>query len=304
MDFVGNSKCSTCKGVEKCNNYCSIHAGKALVDFLNRVDMIETRIGEYSSRTRGGDLDLVVYGHQLHELNSPSWLLGNISITLDASNKFKSVFDKTPVQIINNYCSDSGISNEEVKEIINKLTKLNKNKLIILPFKPHTVCNLTTEDGELKDMAIKYIRWETDKTTYKLNCVICFHSEKDSNKQIYKFPVTDYIDKFRLSSLEIQAKSSGYDKSLIKITDYGIIKPIEIEDKGQIIAIDGSFVYSVINGATRVVGYWDENDNLVFNVDTGKSKAYKKIIDNTNFIKHHKKYMAPYMMYESNVVKA
>ena len=124
-----------------------MHAGKALIDFLSRVDMVETRIGEYSSSRRNGPIDLIVSGHQLHDLENPSWILTSTNVTLDASNKFSNVFGSTPTQLINNYCNKTGVPAEEQKDIINKLTKLNKNKLLILPFKPHTPCSIDIDNN-------------------------------------------------------------------------------------------------------------------------------------------------------------
>jgi len=307
MDIEINvGSCSQCKGVDACNKYCVMHAGKALVDFISRVDMIETKIGEYRSREKDGPLDLVVHGHQLYDLNTPSWLLTDISTTLDATSKFETVFGKNPIQLINNYGAKNGLKTEEIKEVTDKINKLNKNKLIILPFKPHTPCSIDVETDSIKqkkrDSKIVYIKWVTNKQTYKLNCEIAFEFESDTNKKIYKLPITDYINKFRLSSLEMQAKSTGHDSSLIKITDHGMIKPIAIKDGNNIVAIDGTYVYSTINGDTRILGYWDKMDNLVMNVET-KSPAYKKIQDNINYIKNHKKYIAPYLLYEANVIE-
>lgn len=306
MDIEFNTgSCNNCKGINSCNKYCILHAGKALVDFINRVDMIETRIGEYESSKRGGKLDLVTDGHLIFDVDSPNWLLTDINTTLDASSKFNSLFDKTAFQLANIYCTKIGMNKDEVTEVTNKITKINKNKLLVLPFKPHTQCNIYVDaEGNKhakRDAKIRFIRWVTDKQTYKLICEIGFEVPSAPGKTDCRILVTDYIDKFRLSSMDIQAKNNKQDDSLIKVTNYGMIKPIVVRDKNVDIAIDGTYMYCTINGDTRIIGYWDANDKINITIDT-KSKAINKIMDNINFIKNHKKYIAPYLIHEANVI--
>ena len=103
MSLMEIDRCSKCPGVNNCRSYCELHAGKALVNFIYMMDTIETKIGEYSSREIGGKHDLIFYGHQIYDLKSPSWLLSDISTTLDISNKFKNAFNKNIIQIASSY---------------------------------------------------------------------------------------------------------------------------------------------------------------------------------------------------------
>lgn len=307
MDFeITTGNCSNCKGIEKCDKMCIYHTGKALVDFINRVDMIETRIGEYSSREKGGKQDLVVYGHQIFDLKSPSWLLTDINTTLDANSKFKMVYDKNAVQVVNLYGKYIGMSTEEINDITNKIKSINRNKLIILPFKPHTNCNIDVAlDGvteKKKDAEINSIKWVTDKETHKLKCLINFKINNAVGTSSVNLDIKDYISKFRLSQMELQAKGNKHDKNLIVMTDYGMFKPIVVKHKNTSVAIDGTYVYFSKNNETIIIGYWDEHDKLVITSDI-KSPALTKVKDNLEYIKSHKRYMAPYLLYESNTVE-
>lgn len=298
--------CTNCTGLDKCNKVCLLHSGKALVDFIKRIDVVETRIGEYSSKDKGGKQDLVVYGHQIYDMDTPSWLLTNIDTMLDVTDKFMKVFNKNAIQISTMYCKHIGMTAEETKEITDKIKGINKNKLLAIPFKPGTSCNVDVaiDDSteKKKDATIKYIKWITNKETHKLNCTIGFNLLNVTSTQTVKINMCDYIDKFRLNQMELKAKGAKHDKSLIKVTDYGIFKPIVIKDKKTIIAIDGTYLYYEANDETHIIGYWNDRNELV--VDSKiKSKAVDKIKDNIDYIKNHKKYMAPYMMYEPNIIE-
>lgn len=307
MEFdVQAGICSNCVGIDKCTKSCILHLGKALVDFIQRIDVAETRIGEYSSRKKGTAPDLVVYGHQLFDMNSPSWILTDINTILDMSDKFLTAYDKNAFQIANIYCKHIGMSAEETKAVTDKIKAINKNLMLVLPFKPHANCEIDlTIDGNTekkKEATISYLKWITNKETHKINCTVGFNLTNSAMTQHTKMDIKDYIDKFRLSQMEMLAKGAKHDKNLIKITDYGIFKPIVIKEGNTSIAIDASYVYYSTNGETHIIGFWNDRDELVMDKSI-KTKAVNKIRDNLAYIKNHKKYMAPYMLFEPNVIE-
>lgn len=298
--------CNNCNGINKCTQCCILHLGKALVDFIQRVDVAETRIGEYDSRKKGTTPDLVVSGHQLYELNSPTWVLTNINTVLDISDKFLTAYDKNAFQIANIYCKHVGMTAEDTKVITDRIKAINKNKAFVLPFKPHANCEVDLSiDGNVekkKDATIQYIKWATNKETHKINCTIGFNIVNSAMMQRTTMDIKDYIDKFRLSQMEMMAKGNKHDKNLIKINDYGIFKPILIKDGNVSIAIDGTYVYYTTNNDTHIIGFWNDKDELVID-NSIKTKAITKIKDNLAYIKNHKKYMAPYMLFEPNIIE-
>lgn len=306
MDFgLINKSCENCKGIYNCNKYCSLHAGHALYRYINAVDTVETRIGEYSSRERGGKSDLIISGHQIFELGSPSWILTNMGTVLDASGKFKPVFDKSPVQILREYCKHINMGSDEETEAINKLKLMNTNKLLVLPFKPHSKCKYKADskDSKLdKSAELIFIKWLTNKDTYKLECFVGLKPEQIMNPLTVKIPVTKYLQDFKLSALDLQFKVSEQNSSLIEMTDHGMIRPIAVRDKDSLVILDGTYLYSYRPNITNIIGRWDEKGKLE-TYTTIKSKAYKKIKDNIEFIKSHRKYIAPYMLYDIHEYK-
>lgn len=297
--------CEKCIGLDKCNRSCVLHSGKALVDFIQRVDMVETRIGEYSSRKKDTKPDLVVSGHQIYGSDSPSWLLTDISTILDMSAKIEGVYDKTAVQVATIYCKHIGMEPDEIENVTNKIKAINKNKAFIIPFKPKTSCKVAVEyqkSTKREDAEISYVKWVTNKETHKIECFIGFAVKGAISTTNIKLPITDYMDKFKLSQMLMQSQGNKHDPSLIKVTDYGMIRPIEIEEGSAEIAIDGTYVYYTTMGETRIIGYWNKKDELVVD-KTIKSKAITKIKENERYIRNHKKYIAPYMMLEPNTIK-
>lgn len=308
MEFnIETGICSNCIGVDKCTRGCIMHLGKALVDFLQGIDVAETRIGEYESREKGKKPDLVVSGHKIYsDSGSPSWILTDINTVLDISNKFMDAYGKNAFQIANMYCKKIGMDASETKEITDKIKAINNNKLLVVPFKPRTNCEIDySVDGNTekkKEATISYIKWATDKVTHQLDCTVGFTLQNNSITQHTKMSITDYIDKFRLGQMELTAKGSKHDKNLVKITKYGIFKPIVLKEGNVEIAVDGTYVYFVTNGDARIIGFWDDRGNLVVDKNI-KSKAITKIKDNVQYIKNHKRYIAPYMLFEPNIIE-
>lgn len=308
MEFgIKANDCSTCNNIEVCSRSCVLHTGKALINFIEQIDIIETRIGEYSSRRKGTKPDLVVSGHTLYDINSPSWLLTDINTPLDASDKFCQAFDKSTFQIALMYCSRMKFDAERTKSITNKITSINNNKMLVLPFKPHVQCIVSAEVNDTKlsreHCTLECLKWQTNKDNFKLECTLNFKavSSSLSDLPMIKLPLTDYISKFELSQMDIQAKSSKHDKNMIKITNQGIFKPIIIKEGTNTIAIDGTYVYYNNNSESYIIGYWDDNDKLIIKSDI-KLKAITKINDNINYIKNHRRFIAPYLVYSPNTI--
>ena len=271
--------CKNCANMNNCNRYCLIHAGKALYNFLSNIDTTETRIGEYESRTPGGVNDLVISGHQLYDVNNQSWILTDIKTSLKASSKFEEVFDKNASQILTLFCRKADLSKEEFNNILEKARKIDRNKLLILPIKPNLECSVMVEESPnrfiKRECRINYLKWTTNEENYELECTVCFEFQHSENRKPYKLPITDYMNKFEITSMDIQVKSRGNDLS------------------GR------------INGEVRIIGEWDKNDKMVLNTDKKilSSTALNKLTSNEAYIRLHKRYMAPYMLYKPNIIR-
>lgn len=300
---IERTVCKKCTGELKCTKMCEIHTCKALVNYLKNIDVMETKIGEFNSRVSGGKQDLVVSGHQVYGSNlEVGTILTDIGTILDATRKFKNAFGKTPVQLLNTSKEELGITTEEAQGIVNMIVKLNSNKLVILPFKPETVCIVSTPDSykSEQDMVLKTIVWKTNKETHKLEAHVKFSAKSSSGSQSYM--ISDYMDKFKIKALNIASTGEKRDNRLISITNYGMIKPIEVVSKGITVAVDSTYVYSTVDNITQIIGAWNPRGDLVI-IDKNKNKALTKIMENSGLLKSHRKYIAPYKLHEANVVE-
>lgn len=310
MEFeINTGVCSNCN-FDKCERGCLIHTGKALRDFLDNVDMVETIIGDYSSSTKGGKQDLVYSGYQMFNLNEPINVLTAIKTQLDVTDKFARAYDKTAFQILKEYLNEIKEDKSISAELLDKLVKLNKNRLIIVPIKPHSECRLNNinNDEELEDQQgkILYLKWSTNQETHKLECKVAIKFEGKINDKVYKFDISEYNDKFRLSALDVKMLGNKQKNKFIKMHRYGIIHPIEIVDGNYSIIVDGTYIYYCIANRDTIIGQWNTNGSIDIAIKGNnilKSKAYEKLKKNIEFIASHRKYIAPYKLLETHKVE-
>lgn len=305
--------CNKCIGVNKCLNYCKMHAGKALANYLNNIDVTETRIGEYSKSKINGVTDIVVSGHQLWNLSSPSYIYTSTSQTvIGKSPKFNQLDGMTANNILVEYLKEQQIEQELISELSEKIANINKSKMLIVPIKPGTKVTflMETDKGKaprLKEGVIKFLKWTTNKETYKLDCDVYIETEQQNVKST-KFPLSEYMRRFGLDGLNDWRKSSLCKLGAIEMTNDGIIKPIEVAYKDQSVVIDGTFMYRIVNGTVLIAGKWDLRSNsMVMNSDAvegmKKTPLWDTINKNLADIAKHRVYIAPYNLCKSNVVK-
>lgn len=303
---IDRTVCKKCNGEKKCTRMCDVHTCKALINYLNSVDTSETHIGEFSSRVRGGKQDLIVSGHQIYGLTLDAGnILTDISTILDATRKFQNNQGRTVVQMLNASKDELGLTLEEAKYYVDFISKINSNKLVIVPFKPETHCIVATPKGYQSetDGIISNITWRTNKETHKLEATVRFKQSKGTGVEIsVSYKMSEYMDMFRLKTLNLVDKGEKIDRSLIKMTDYGIIKPVEIEYKDSSITVDNTYIYYTVDGVTKIIGGWNLSGDLII-VDNIKGKHMTKIKENISLIKSHRKYIAPYTLYEANTIK-
>lgn len=306
--------CATCNGLDKCNKFCDKHLGTNLVNFINGIDVIETAIGDFRENARTKKIEYIISGHILENSSNPTYILSDLSTSIDASGKFISCSGKTPQQILRAYLDTLDMPAEAKTNTMNTFKKFNSSKLLPVPLKPGSECEITYTDNNdkkvVRDARIGSINWNSDKESRKLKCTILCTVEKtgifDNGSKVIKIPITDYGDKIRLPQIERTLKSSEIDRDLIHMTDVGFIKPIEVADDKYKLAIDNSYLYRIVDSRVFVIGTW-RNGKLVA-IENGiepiaKSKAYKKIHNALGYIDKHRRYIVPYGLFEINSIK-
>ena len=307
----------------------SVHVGRALTNFMNSIDVSETRIGEISEQSGFGDSgsgEKYIYsGHFLQTGNSGlTWLLTAADMTkMVIRTKFRPALGKTPDECINDYfkwCEESAEKGYEVLDrieggtdrldkdtVTSMIHKLNKNKMVIIPFKYdniNAVVNVEAEGVSTKrNMVIKGIKWRTDLENGELLCeALLEHKSIGSIGKSRVINIADYGEVLNIEAVTLA--SSGSKVKLSNAIEYdqaGYVKPIELTNGITSIIIDGTFVYYRNNSGTFVIGEWIGNE-LKMKYINQEDKLFKKLESYIKVASLHKRIIAPYLLVNTKVV--
>lgn len=285
--------------------YTEWHTALALAKYISGIDTVKTHIGEFgSSHYDSGVKDMVVSGHQIFDMGeNPVYVYTSMDTVIDARVKFGRVNGKSTTQLINSLVKQGAINGETGDEIIEKIKDINTNRQVIVPFKPHTDCRVTYEIGNTvkKDCGatIKFVKWFSNKETMQLDCKLGFELKETATEKTIIHDITDYMHGFKANAVMLHANDSKKNDEMIKVTNQCIIEPVEVTDGRTTAAIDGTFMYLKTGDTMEIVGHWNPNNEFVF-TEKKSTKTVKFLKDNINIIAVHRKYIAPYMLYEAN----
>lgn len=289
-----------------CEKYSKKHAAYALIKFLENVDIIESKIGEYRNSGKDTKPDFIVTGLQLHNGQPPVDLLSTISTSIERNNSFLAVMGASPIQLLKMYGAEYYNGDEErIDKTISKFRSLLNNKYLIKPFKIDSECNCILKDNKAYTGKIVYINWGMDNKEKKFKGKVMIHvssAGKMSGKYLFDFE--DYGKKFSLTGIELSINDENVDKSIIQMTRFGIIKPIVISGGSISLILDGYGLYINVDNRVYQAGLWNngklEEYDVVKNIK--KQKVYKYLKDNLDYISKHLRFIAPYNIVEANVI--
>ena len=307
-------QCKKCTGLEKCNKYCHLQMGASIVSFINGIDTVETRIGDLEKGSPNvGDSDLIISGHMVDTSSTATYILSSIKTSICASGKFTQYDGMYPGEILKRYLDSLSVDPDVKHNSILTFKKYNSNRMLPIPIKPGTECEITyDDDGKSRTIKSKVnvVKWRTDPQTSKLICEILFVVEKgmyETNYKSVKIPITEYGTKLKILNIERSLKSSEIDREIIKMEHCGFIKPIIVKDNKVTLALDGQRLYRILDDGKAVIAANFNEDKLV-DFQGGldplkKTKAYRKIRDNLDYIEKHKRFIAPYGLMEAVVLE-
>jgi len=292
---------------EQCNKHCELNAADVLVRFIRDITTIESRIGEFED-TSGKSAKLITSGMQIDNTNNPTDILTDISTPIDVTKKFKTLFNKTPLALLNQYIKVVNPPDADV--LRDKFRKIESNRLLIMPIRPEMSCEVyidndkdTKSKGNFKKTTIEAIRWWNNPNTHTLECTIITEVIDGTTNKRGKISITDYGIKLRLVDVERSLNNSDIDRQVISMTRYGYIKPIAVLDKNDNgIIIDGTYMYLADKGSVNPIAYWKNKGFTgedIYNEIT-KTAAYKKIKKSLNYIWQHRRFIAPYGFVDYN----
>lgn len=307
----------------------SVNVGRALTNFINSIDVSETRIGEVSENTsfgdNGGNDKFIYSGHWLHTGDSaPTWVLTAADKTkMVIRKKFRSAVGKNPDECINDYfkwCEESIAQGYTVQDTVNGtldrldrqtvldiVHKLNKNKMVVVPLKydnTKAVVSIEAEGVSTKrNMSITGVKWRTDVESGELLCeVMLEHRSVGSIGKSRFINITDYGQAFNLEAVEIANSSSKAKLSnVIEYDQSGYVKPVEITNGVTSIIIDNTYVYYKNSNGVFIVGEWVGN-GLKMKYTNQSDKLFKKVPSYVKAISLHKRIIAPYLLVSTKVL--
>ncbi len=293
---------------QNCSKHCQITVGDNLVRFLREIDTVESKIGDFAS---GSGSPLIVSGMQLDPTGNPAYILSDISVSIDISKKFGAAFNKSAMAILNEYIRL--VDPPDKNELREKLKNMDSNKILIVPIKTHSNCEVLVPIGRdnkvqetIKNTNVSAIKWESNQKTNTLECSILTDVIEGLVTKRAKIKIEDYGTKLKLTDVERVINSSEADRTLIKMTRFGYIRPIAITDKKKNgIIIDNTYMYLLDGETIKTIAYWEKNTLVGEETfkDIEKSALFKKVKKSLNYIGQHRRFIAPYGLVDCNIVE-
>jgi hypothetical protein len=284
--------------IRKCTE---VDISRSIINFVTGVDMVETQIGKYSRNVGSDKDDLICSGHIIEEHEPGSTILYTFvdKTKLNITPKFKDAFNKTAVQLVN--CCDD-IEQDEKEEIKESITALNKNRKLIMPFKPGNTdleviieCENTTVK---KQMGIHMLKWSTDSETGNLICELMCKSKSNFFNRRCTCRLEDYGTTYNIGALKLSTAGSKVKMNkIIEMTASGMVRPFEVIHKNVSIIVDGTYMYMKRGSDVYVIGEW-AGSNMQINTKS-EDKALTKMKQCLTVLSLHRKYIAPYMLIDS-----
>ena len=302
--------CPNCSGLDACTKYCPIRVGENIVNFVNSIDCVETHIGEFRKGSDYGvDTAMMVSGYMLEKGSSPIDLITSISANgVVLQGKFKDYLGMTPAQLLKEYSKYNNLSKPVQNKASESLNKFNSNRIIPTPFKPGADVEVVyiTFDGKSKKVTTNanLIKWMLNRQSGELEGLIIADAGKTEDGSPYvKVKLSDYGNTWFLPNIERNLKTSEITREAIKMTNVGLILPIEVTHGATTIAVDSQHMYLNKSGIDYIIGTWSATgmvENKEFTDVLSKDKAYKRMLSYMKFIEKHRRFIIPYGLIEPN----
>lgn len=307
-----------------------LRTGYSIAKMLREVDKVESKIGTILEGRASGPKYLITTGMQIGSIGEPTNILGDYRLSLEVSQKFKSINGKSVTALLRQYIDDS--KSTDGIELLNNIRDIENNKLLLTPIKPKMSCEIIIEEDELdermenlpdsartnkkrsriKTSNIEIVKWYTERETGKLQCCVLTDVLDGTSGKRAKVSIEEYGKTLFLTDIERSIKvGADTEHRFISMTRHGFIKPIKIVNKlGNGIIIDNTFIYSVNsydtegNGLTPIA-YWNNSDELVGGEpfeQIQKTTLYNTVKKNLTYVAQHRRYIAPNGTVECNTL--
>ena len=304
-------ECQSCCGIESCTKYCPIRVGENIVNFVNNLDCVETSIGDIRTDTRGNTNEtLIVSGYMLERGSNPIdviTVLSNSGSVLQG--KLTDYLGMSPSQILKAYTNYKNLSKVVQTKAVEDLKKFNSNKTIPTPFKPGADIEVIFTGMDNKSRKIttnaNLIKWKLDESGVLRGIIIADVGRNEDGTSYAKVKISDYGKTWFLPNIERNLKTSDITREAIKMTDIGLILPVEVSSKDTTIAVDSQHMYTNKNGVDFIIGDWTSSGMEVYPEFSSKltnDKAFKTMGSYLKFIDKHRRFIIPYGLIAPNCI--
>ena len=303
------------RGIEK---YNVEFTGRSLANFINLAKVTYNKIGNYSNSQKNGKTDIVASGHQIFDMNDNSLMNGPVTVytytsrtILDKSSVFQNEFGTKTSIILSNVLDKTDLEEQVKADLLQKLRDIDSKKCLTIPVRIGSEFKVSTEiNGQKKTKMpakVKYIKWNTNKDNYKLDCTVGLDVETGDGQKLISLPISEYGRSFVPDKMEYWTDINKSTMDTLKFNTIGLIHPLEITDGLQSLVVDGTYLYWLHNGTTNIIGEWDYvNGTLIINDDAKKSLArtdvFKFLKNNITLLNGHKNLMMPYNLAQLNKI--
>lgn len=306
--------CDNCVGLDSCVKYCDIRVGENIVNFVNGIDSVESTIGELRA---GEEFDrpgetIMVIGYELAKGSNPMTVYGTPPKNgVVLQGKLKDYNGSNPIQMLRKYTGYCKLPNPVQSKAMDDLKKFNSNKIIPTPFKVGADIEVIHKGFDNKSHRTlsnaDFIKWRLDGSGELVGTILVHVGRTDTGSNYAKVKFSEYGINWFLPNLERNLKTSEITYEAIRMSNLGLIDPIEVTDGKTTLAVDSQHMYLVKGSTITIVGDWTPNgmkENPEFMSSIHKTKAYKKLNTCMKFIEKHRRFIVPYGLSEANKLEA
>lgn len=272
--------------------------GFSLAQLLRSVDVVESHIGDIGIKVNSDDRGLVVSGLTVNRNREFCDLLSDTSISIDRTSKFYKAFGKTALELLRDYISASKCL--DGADLISKLKGIEKNKYLVEPIKPGTDVIIQHDNKALRTR-IDTNKWFSCRETNRLECILISDKIPELANRRVKVGIEEYGKK--ITNVDVEREFSTLNRGIINMTKFGIIKPIALQNKNDVIIIDNQYVYKLEDDKAMIIGGWANGKLAGMERDKDRlGSIYKKLEVYIRYIGNHKRYIAPYGLMDCNIL--
>lgn len=298
-------------GDSKCRGLCDLNIGRKMYAFYKQIEnnIRDSKIGSTQIDSAGSGRYLYVKGYEFYN-----------PVECKRSDDFSHIYTMTPMTTVVENVFDSnageigryadaysqykGLTIQEAIKFKNDMQKLARRDKIIIPANFGEEYSIYVyPDGKPKVRykskgKLEKIKWAVNKDTNRIECLLRFKIDSKVSKEVN-------IEKYGVEYFDNNISTVGGTdaEKVIKMSSFGYIKPLLVENANGILVVDNLGVYyGTLSYNIREIGYWEDNTLNLISTEIDKQlleflKKYKSCLA------MNRKRMAPYYVGVPNEVK-